>query len=262
MTPGPVAPVTDPLAGPEAAVAEALGRAGIYRLLGRAFAYPTELVVQEVGRLAGELAEGPATPGVLRDALDRFATAVLASDAATVAAEHVFLFHRQVQCPPYEGAYGPSDPFAAGKSAALADIAGFYAAFGLEPAAGQPDVEDHVAAELEFMSVLAVKEAYARAEDDGDGLAVTRETQVRFLTDHLGCWAETFAEGVRAATPVPYFVAVADLLLAWVRREIATLGATPTRFAAPTPRGPAEEDRFTCPMAEAVDEPRDDGRTA
>jgi hypothetical protein len=48
-----------------------------------------------------------------------------------------------VRCPPYESAYGEA-PQMAGKSAELADLAGFYAAFGLAPAASQPDMEDHV----------------------------------------------------------------------------------------------------------------------
>jgi TorA maturation chaperone TorD len=59
----------------------------------------------------------------------------------------------------------------------LADVAGFYAAFELTPATARPDMEDHIAAELEFMSVLALKEAYAGAEELPGGLTVTRDAK-------------------------------------------------------------------------------------
>jgi TorA maturation chaperone TorD len=59
----------------------------------------------------------------------------------------------------------------------LADVTGFYAAFELTPATARPDMEDHIAAELEFMSVLALKEAYAGAEELPGGLTVTRDAK-------------------------------------------------------------------------------------
>ena len=78
-----------------------------------------------------------------------------------VARAYVSALERPAGCSPYEGSYGAA-PLLAGKGAALADIAGFYAAFGMTP--GAAEVEDHIAAELEFMSVLALKEAAALAE--------------------------------------------------------------------------------------------------
>jgi TorA maturation chaperone TorD len=111
-------------------------------------------------------------------------------------------------------------------------------------------MEDHIAAELEFMSVLALKEAYALSEGNADGVAVTRAAQVAFLTDHLGRWTEAFAGSLRRATPLPYYAAAAGLLAAWVLAEVAALGALPTRLEALADPGPAGEDAFTCPMAE------------
>lgn len=106
------------------------------------------------------------------------------------------------------------------------------------------DMENHIAAELEFMSALALKEAYALAEGHTEGLAVTREAQVGFLTDHLGRWADTFAAEVRSATPVPYY-AGADVLTTWVRAEIEALGATPVRLTTRLDLGPLGDDTLT-----------------
>lgn len=233
----------------EAEIARTLGRAAIWRILGGAFAYPTAPRLETLAEAAAAADDHDRSPE-LRAALEDFARAARTADPETIAGEYVFLFDRQVRCPPYEGAWGDA-PQLAGKSALLADIAGFYQAFGLEPAGGQPETEDHLVAEVEFMSALALKEAWALAEGAGAAREVTRQAATAFLTDHLGRWAETFAEALGEATPVAYYTAAAALLGAWVRGEIATLGATPARLAGPGGLDPIQqEDAFTCPMAE------------
>ena len=237
---------TDSLTPTEQAVARALARAALYRCLGAAFAYPLAWRFQELAHVAGMAAGAPTTSAALRAPCARFADAARDADPAAVAAEYVFLFDRQVRCPPYEGAYGAARGLA-GKAAQLADIAGFYAAFGLSATATQPDMEDHVAAEVEFMSALAVKEAYAVGEAHSEGLAVTRAAEATFLRDHLGCWATAFAAGVQAATPLPFYVAAAELLAAWVSAELEAFGVDPA--CAAEPDAAADEEPFTCPMA-------------
>jgi TorA maturation chaperone TorD len=234
----------------ELEVIRALTRSGIYRCLGRAFGYPTPSVVVELGRLAARAGAAPEVTPDVRQGLARLADAARGADPGMLAGEYVFLFDRQVRCPPYESAYAAA-PRMAGKSAELADVAGFYAAFGLAPAAARPDMEDHIAAELEFMSILALKEAYALAEADAEGLAVTRGAQVAFLTDHLGRWVEAFTGSLRGATPVPYYAAAADLLAAWVLADVRATGAAPTRLEGLADAGPAGEEVFTCPVAGA-----------
>jgi putative dimethyl sulfoxide reductase chaperone len=235
----------DILTPAELAVARALARGATYRLLGEAFAYPRAWRFQEMAHVAGMAVAVPTTPEPVRPRLARFAAAARDADPAAVAAEYVFLFDRQVRCPPYEGAYGAAHGLA-GKGAQLADVACFYAAFGLRPAGGQADMEDHVAAELEFMSALAIKEAWALGEHDADALEVTQAAEVAFVRDHLGTWAGAFAREVQAATPLPFYVAAADVLTAWVEAEVAMLGVAPARVAGPD--APAEEECFTCPM--------------
>jgi TorA maturation chaperone TorD len=235
----------------DALIHEALARAAVYRVLARAFTYPTAAVVAELGRLAVEVADARGCPGEVRDLLAAFAAAARDADPTAVASEYVFLFDRQVRCPPYEGAWGPIAPMAAGKAVAVADVAGFYAAFGLAPSAVHADMEDHVAAELEFLSVLALKEAYAMAEGHGDGLQITRDAARLFLTDHLGRWAGTFARGLVEASPLPYYATAARLFEGWVEREIAACGATPERLTELAPPGPLEAETFTCPRVQA-----------
>jgi TorA maturation chaperone TorD len=232
----------------EREVATALRRAGAYRLLGAAFARPTREGLRDLAALAAAAAETATdAPGLAR-ALAAFAAAAAGADPEVTADEYGLLFDRQAPCAPYEGAYGEA-PQMAGKAAQMADIAGFYAAFGLAPAPARPDLEDHVAAELEFMSALAVKEAYALAEGDAEAIEVTRGAEAAFLRDHLGRWAVAFAEDLLEATPLPYYTTAGSLLAAWVELETGSFGIVRGRPPSRAGRNPLEEAAFSCPMA-------------
>jgi TorA maturation chaperone TorD len=228
-------------------VLEALGRASAYRLLGAGFAYPGADRLPAIGTLARALAGGAARD--LAPALERLARCADEADAAALAVEHVFLFDRGARCPPYEGAWGDA-PHPAGKAALLADIAGFYAAFGMHPAGPDPDMEDHVAAECEFVSALLVKAAWADAHGEAERRDVARRAVAAFVGDHLGRWAGAFAGALREATTLPYYGALADVLEAWVRAETARLDVAPSLVAGRCPPGPdQDEEGLTCPMA-------------
>jgi DMSO reductase family type II enzyme chaperone len=231
----------------EPAITDALHRSAVYRLLALAFAYPTAARLAAVAGMAtGAAARAPET---LAAALHRLAEAARSADVVAATDEHVALFQREVRCPPYEGAYGPAQ--LAGKAALLADIAGFYRAFGLEPTEGQPEVEDHVCAELEFMSALALKEGWALADHQAEGLEVTRAAQRAFLTDHLGCWGAAFTARVAAAAAPGLHPAAAALLQVWLEADCARLGITPRALEGVNP---AEPDAFACPLAPATEE--------
>ncbi len=230
-------------------VARALRRAAVYRLLGGAFAYPTAPRLAELADLAGMVADAMEDPPI-QTALSTFADAAATAPPDVVAAEYVFLFDGAVRCPPWEGAYGDA-PQLAGKGAMLADIGGFHEAFGLTASGVQSDSVDHIAAELEFMSVLALKEAYAVADAAADGIEITREAAAAFMRDHLGRWAEAFSETVAGTSSLSYYSTAAALLTAWLRADRGVLGVTPDRLSLGDldPLGGAEP--FICPVGEA-----------
>lgn len=226
------------------AVERVLQRAALYRVCSAALTFPTSGRLEDVARLAEGAAKVAAA--ALLGPLQALVQTARATDDASAAAEYVALFDGAVRCPSCEGAYGL--PQMAGKAAQLADIAGFYTAFGLEPAGGQPDVEDHVATELEFMSALAVKEAWALAEGHHERAEISHDAAVSFLADHLGRWAPAFATALATATGTAYYRAVAAVLDAWVALDAVALGVTLTPLAE-TPGDPAEPEVFECPQA-------------
>jgi TorA maturation chaperone TorD len=229
---------------PEVPVTVALRRSALYRLLAMAFAYPTAARLAEVA--AASPAGADQTPTELSTLQRSLAQAAGEADPVGLAGEHVTLFQRQVHCPPHEGAYGP--PQLAGKAPLLADIGGFYRAFALEPAEDQPEVEDHVCTELEFMSALAFKEAWAIAESHAEGLEITHQAQCAFLDQHLARWGRTFAARVASTASPGFYPAAAALLTAWLDAECVRLDVVPARLEEVIE---AEAAAFTCPMAPA-----------
>ena len=125
------------------------------------------------------------------------------------------------ECPPYETEYCPnSEPFF--RAQEMADIAGFYRAFGLDVAHAQPERPDHITLELEFMSLLLTKERLAMTakEPSADEQAETcRISQRQFFSDHLAWWVPSFANGLRRKAADGPFAALARILAAFMPIE-------------------------------------------
>jgi len=116
---------------------------------------------------------------------------------------------------------------------------------------------DYLATELEFMYLLALKEAWAIQQNQPEWTEITTQAQRRFLEDHLGRWLPLFAaslsrlnaDGRQERSPSPY-VALARLAAAFVQAEAERLGAQvqalPLSGVSPTPLG-AEISCGDCP---------------
>jgi len=110
----------------------------------------------------------------------------------------------------------------------LADLAAFYRAFGLEVTTDAGERHDHICLELEFMCVLAAKEAYALEHQlDAEQLAQCRDAQKNFLREHLGRWTPAFTRRLAAATNEPELRALADFTRAFVESECVCFGVNP-----------------------------------
>lgn len=125
----------------------------------------------------------------------------------------------------YETEYGRMRGM--GKGTDLADIAGFYNAFGLSvDTENVHEVVDHISVELEFYAVLLLKEAALCEGADEEGVFVVHDARKKFLADHLGRFTNAIAdvESVRAhAVYGDVFGWVKEL----VRRECEVLEVTP-----------------------------------
>lgn len=143
-------------------------------------------------------------------------------------------------CPPYETEYCAWKD-TTHRSQELADIAGFYRAFGLQTSRSAPERADHVSLELEFIALLNEKQRLATLAADDEHADICRNARTAFLRDHVTWWMPTFgrllekrAQDVSQACEehlahAQYIAGVARLLCAWVAVERALAGIAPVR---------------------------------
>ncbi len=186
-------------------------------------------------------------PPTARGCIGQLRRAWAEAAEAALQEEYLRLFSPGGPVSLHETAYGDGRRIA-GRAAELADIAGFYAAFGLELKEGDPDLPDHIACELEFYSLLLVKEAYARTRRLAIKHGVVHRAAKSFLEGHLGRWVGCLERSLReAGAALPYRllgVAVTRLVQAERRR----LRAQPAPFPGRLPVDAMQADAFTCPM--------------
>lgn len=107
-----------------------------------------------------------------------------------------------------------------------------YAQHGLGSA--ESDLyEDHLALELEFMAHLCSIARRAAEENRLTALAAGLAEQKAFLENHLSNWVEDLARDIHACATTPFYAAVADVTVGFLRIEKALLAElAPDRGAA------------------------------
>lgn len=143
-------------------------------------------------------------------------------------------------CPAYETEYCAWKD-TTHRSQELADIAGFYKAFGIVPSRSAPERFDHVSLEVEFLSLLLEKERWATENAEEEHLEVCRDARSAFLRDHAGWWLPTFGRllekranllseaGSTTAAELRLVAGVAQLLCAWIAAERHFADVMPNR---------------------------------
>ncbi len=170
--------------------------------------------------------------------------------------ERVFGLVVPKECPPYETEYyPPAQTFM--RSQQMADIAGFYRAFGLTTSSEHPERPDHIVLELEFMAVLLTKlrTARERAETHPEAreqVEICARAQQDFLRDHLCWWVPAFAAGLRRKAGSGYLYELGCILAALIPAERHLLAVAPPFQAPPQPdliERPEEETGCeSCPI--------------
>lgn len=245
-------------------------RAVLYRLLASALADPrtgswSRLVEPSTRTLSAHAAEFLRTqrqavasplargeqPLELLDVEPLFLAIPESAEALNARYESAFGLLVSGGCPPYESEY-VDGKLSFQRAQLLADVAGFYQAFGLEPSHKHPERHDHLVLELEFMATLLDLEhrAAAQSEPDSDErIAVCREAQRTFLTEHLAWWVPAFAALLRHQAPQGFYATVADLLGAFVAAERGQLSVDAPHCAPQPSRVERPEECEGCALS-------------
>lgn len=214
------------------AVDAALARAVVYRMLSIGFQAPTCERLDQIGARDGFRVVTAALE-LLLPAHEASAAARLAlltlPDVEALSGRYWHLFGHTTRGPvcACETEYGPDNGFHQPQQ--LADISGYYLAFGLRPRAAGEARSDHIACECEFMDFLSRKQARLLDREDADPggaetLEVTGKAERSFLRDHLGRFGRAFAARVAAEDGDGYYGALGRLLLAFIDAECARVG--------------------------------------
>lgn len=228
-----------------------LARNLVYQFLSQAYLYPwaphREELLGQLGKVEASLAYlgCPDCP----EHLASLASALRGHSPQELEERYVAAFGHiiSVECPPYEIQYGQGDIFT--KSHELADIAGFYRAFGLETSPQVKERPDHISVELGFMGFLALKEAYALEQGHGpDKVRLCRQAQRGFLEKHLASWAPTFTHLLERKAGEGLYVHLASLTRSFLAWEVQAAGAKPRpSFLAPAAPPPQGDGEVGCP---------------
>ncbi len=214
----------------ESTAIPASARSAAYAVIGAGFRYPSQVPLAMLAAepiWAGALAPLCARPDGLGRAARDLRSGVVAllghshaEDDARARLEEPYaaVFGHAVRgaCPPYELEYGPGEIVQ--RAPDLADIAGFYAAFGME-AGAESERADHVTAECEFLCVLCAKEEDAALRGDTDAVELCVSAQRAFLRDHLSRWLPAFAQRVIERQAQGYYADLARFAARFVEAE-------------------------------------------
>jgi TorA maturation chaperone TorD len=230
-------------------VIEAAGRSIVYSMLATGMALPTRDRLALLGSRLLPTVQTLELPAPLDDALQAVALD-LPTDLEQTRVAHMALFPpiASQDAPGYETAYRGDGMFQ--QAALMADIAGFYRAHGLRAGGDERERLDHITVELEFMAVLARKEAVSLQDDRLEDAMLCREIAALFLQDHLGCWGPTFGRRAAAVTASPWYRSLGVMTAIWIEHDGSAAGVTPVELVdVPLPQEPPDDGTCgPCPV--------------
>ncbi|MBW1790589.1 MAG: molecular chaperone TorD family protein [Deltaproteobacteria bacterium] len=120
--------------------------------------------------------------------------------------------------PPYGSVYLDGESKVMGDS--TIDVCMRYAEVGLELADHFKEVPDHIAAELEFMYFLILKEVEAISHSDFEQALDFLKKQEEFFLSHLGVWVPQFADNVEKAAETEFYKSLSKATRLFIKRDV------------------------------------------
>lgn len=194
----------------------AVGTSVTYAYFAMGFAHPDERLMSLLNRQA-ELPEG-----AIGKSLARLCKLGLAADLGTLCRCHMRIFDPRREPFPLEAEHR-TEHFQQ-RTAMLADLMGFYRAFGATPNCQRPD---HIVCELDFLHFLSLKEAMALDRGKQKEAQICSDARRKFLKEHLLEWYPAIIDLVHSRATESsddFYLALADgfeVLMEKEKEEIA-----------------------------------------
>lgn len=173
------------------------------------------------GNLKGALrVVAPSTAGRANVMEESFRT--LGETELAVVHARLFVGPFSLGAPPYGSFYLEPEKRVMGETTSA--VLDFYREAGLSLVEEFPEMPDHMAVELEFLSYLLQRALAATAEGDGAAFGYWTEKRRSFIERFFVGWYGEFCAAIRRSEDNPFYPALADCLEAVVQRDREHLG--------------------------------------
>ncbi len=183
----------------------------LYKILSLGLSYPDEKNwdgIENQIALSQDLFTGEIATG-----LSRFTEYFISNKQRIeeIQAEYLRIFDVGREISPYETEYITEK--VSRKPFELADISGFYKAFGfgLRQDMRFKEAPDHIAVELEFMAIMVWKEEYAHESNQQEHLKIVQDARKKFFQEHLARWGFFFCRRISGIKGDEFFKRLAGL---------------------------------------------------
>lgn len=200
---------------------ELVQRAAWFKVFSLLFRFPDEERVDYVKTIATELPVGVLDTELLPGAAP-FKKAAANAVSGDFVTEYGRLFTGAGLCRSNENDY---EKLSFSMTEKLADVAGFYDAFGFEVTAGVGERPDFIGTELDFINLLLLKQAYALELGWSEQAEITARALNSFMESHFVEWVPKLCTALgELATAGGIYATAADALAALVASESRRLG--------------------------------------
>ena len=196
-----------------------VARASIYGVSALAFAYPEDEVTEDIHEGVTTLMETLEAAGVDREAIEKgnaFLRLWASTESSIIKQDYSDLFIGKQQFRLDESDYDKTIFY---RHQRIADVSGFYRAFGFERSTESFERQDFVGMELEFMQVLLLKLAYAMQNGWDDQAEMCRDAEAKFFKEHLEWWIPDMCERLRGASPCEFYKSLSSFLESFIKSE-------------------------------------------
>ncbi len=207
-----------------------IGLIHLYKILSLGLTYPEEqnwaLIEKQLSMstdlFAGELAK--------RVEQFRICFSENQNSIEKIQSEYLAVFDVGRQISPYETEYITEK--VSRKPFELADITGFYTAFGfgVHETRQNKEAPDHISIELEFMAILEWKAEYAREKKEDENATIVRDAKQKFLKDHLLKWGFFYCKQINGVEGNDLYKRLAQILELVLLMECERYGFDPSLF--------------------------------
>ena len=201
-----------------------VARANLYGFAALAFMYPDDRVLNDIRDGASHMTEALGLPGTdprTAAAGLKLVEAGAGTTLSTKKEDYNGLFVGKQQVRMDESEY---DQSIFNRYQRMADVAGFYRAFGFEVAADSHQRADFIGTELEFMRLLLLKQAYAIEQGWEDKAEACRDAASKFCEEHLEWWVPVMCEKLEGAVTCAYYLCLSNFLKSFMRSEASGYG--------------------------------------